>query len=166
MIFGEDAQEPQPMSRTLELMRKIWAVDHAMRHLSRTMEVKLGITGPQRLVVRVVGQRPGVGAGELASLLHLDASTLTTHLTHLEGAGLLERRQSPTDARRTQVSLTTRGRRFDVATPGTVEAAVAQTVGGLDDDTIAVVEGFLTRLVVELDAQSQACATPRRRRRA
>lgn len=167
MFFDEDGQDPQPpMTKQLELMRKIWALDHAMRHLSRTMESTLGLTGPQRLVVRVVGQRPGIGAGDLAELLHIEASTLTAHLTRLEEAGLLERQASPTDARRTLVQLTPKGRRLDVATPGTVEAAIDHTLTGFSADHVVVVERFLTELVVELEAQAAACEVPRRRRRA
>ena len=35
------------------------------------MERSLGITAPQRLVLRCVGKFPGVSAGRLATLLHL-----------------------------------------------------------------------------------------------
>jgi DNA-binding MarR family transcriptional regulator len=38
---------------------------------------EVGVTGPQRLVLRVVGLFPGMSAGELATVLRVHPSTLT-----------------------------------------------------------------------------------------
>lgn len=166
MIFDEDMQQTETLGRALELMRSIWAVDHAMRSLSRVMEARLGVSGPQRLVVRVVAKRPGIGAGELAALLHLDASTLTAHLTKLEEGGLLDRYTSEEDRRRTRIYLTAKGRRLDVAAPGTVEAAVDEVLGGMSAEAVPLIEEFLERLTIALATQAAQCETrPARRRR-
>ena len=58
-------------------MRLLWAVDHGLQTRSKRMAVGLGITGPQRLVLRIVGRFPGISAGQLSRILHLDPSTLT-----------------------------------------------------------------------------------------
>ena len=42
------------LGRVLEFMRVLWAVDHALQSTSKWMEVRLGVTGPQRLVIRIV----------------------------------------------------------------------------------------------------------------
>lgn len=137
-----------------------------MRSLSRVMEARIGVSGPQRLVLRVVAKKPGIGAGGLAALLHLDASTLTAHLAHLEEAGLLERCTSDEDRRRTHVYLTAKGKRLDVAAPGTVEAAVDEVLVDTPPETVAAIEQFLDRLTKALDAQAAQCeARPARRRR-
>ena len=57
------------------------------------MESELGITGPQRLVLRVVGQFPGLSAGELAHIVRLHPSTITGILQRLVARGLLERKR-------------------------------------------------------------------------
>ena len=146
------------MPRLLSVARE------SVRTLSRAMESSLGISGPLRLVLRVAAQRPGIGAGELADILHLDASTLTGHLTRLEELGLIERRASASDGRRVHVHVTPpRGKRFDVRTPGTIEAAVDAALD--DDKEVAIVEGFLLRLVTALDEQRAACQAPKPRRR-
>jgi MarR family transcriptional regulator, organic hydroperoxide resistance regulator len=155
----EQSNSPPQLGRALEVMRRVWAVDHAARHLSRTMETHLGLTGPQRLVIRVVGQRPGISSGELCALLHLDASTLSGHLQTLTESGLVERRAAATDARKVAITLTPKGRRLDVKTPGTVEAAVEATIGGFGDVAIEQVERFLERLVEELKRQATECET-------
>lgn len=163
----DEQPPPAPLTHALEVMRRIWAVDHAARRLSRVMEAELGVTGPQRLVVRIVGQRPGISAGELCALLHLDASTLSGHLQSLSDAGILERRPSPTDARKACISLTPKGKRFDVQTPGTVEAAVESVLAGVDPRSLGHVERFLETLVAALDKQTVECerATREKKRR-
>ena len=49
----------------------------------KRMEQRSGVTGPQRLVLRVVGLFPGISAGALARLLHVHPSTLTGVLHRL-----------------------------------------------------------------------------------
>src|SRR6266540_480401 len=92
----------------LEFMRALWALDHALQSASKRMESRLGITAPQRLVVRIVGRFPGISAGEVAEILHVHPSTLTGVLKRLEGRGFVARRADPRDARRALLGLTAR----------------------------------------------------------
>ena len=117
-----------PLGDALEFLRLIWAVHHGLEKASKRLDVDVGITGPQRLVLRIVGRFPGLPAGQLAQILHVHPSTLTGVLKRLERRGLIERRPDPRDARRASLGLTARGRRLDVAAAGTVEAAVDQTL--------------------------------------
>ena len=73
-----------PLGEQLEFMRLLWAIDHGLQTRSKRMAAALGVTGPQRLVIRIVGRFPGVSAGQLARILHLDPSTLTGILRRLE----------------------------------------------------------------------------------
>lgn len=153
-----------PLGRSLEMLRRTWEVDHAVQHLSRSMATRLGITGPQRLVLRVLGKRPRIAAGELAALLHLDASTMTGHIRKLEELGLLERRTAEDDARRAVLSLTTRGKKLDVNTPGTIEAAMESVLASMSVGDIAVVESFLSRFAEAVEAQTTVTKQERPRR--
>jgi MarR family transcriptional regulator, organic hydroperoxide resistance regulator len=112
------------MGAVLEFMRVIWALDHALQTTSKRMEATLGITAPQRLVIRILGRFPGTPAGQLAIILHLHPSTLTGILRRLQRRGLITRRADPRDRRRAVFGLTAKGREFDVDVEGTVEAAV------------------------------------------
>lgn len=116
-----------PLGEQLEFMRLLWAITHGLQTHSKLMAATLGITGPQRLVIRIVGRFPGASPGALARILHLDPSTLTGVLRRLEAAGLLNRRPDPRDGRRVVLRLTAAGRRVDVLTSGTIESAM----GGL-----------------------------------
>ena len=115
----------------LDFIRTLWALDHALQSASKRLEVRAGITAPQRFVVRIVGRYPGVSAGELSEILHLHPSTLTGVLRRLVDRGLLERRPDPADARRALLHLSTKGRAVDTLRNGTVEAAVRRALGRL-----------------------------------
>jgi DNA-binding MarR family transcriptional regulator len=112
----------------LDFMRALWALDHAFQSASKRMEARLGVTSPQRLVVRIVGRFPGISAGEVAEILHVHPSTLTGVLKRLEARGVLSRRADPRDGRRALLSLTARGRGLDRLRTGTVEAAVRRVL--------------------------------------
>ena len=50
-------------------MRRLWELVHALAVRSKRMGRMLGVTGPQRLVIRVVGQTPGATASEISGIL-------------------------------------------------------------------------------------------------
>jgi DNA-binding MarR family transcriptional regulator len=92
------------------------------------MEGELGITGPQRLVLRVVGQFPGLSAGELAHIVRLHPSTITGILQRLVARRLLERRRDPRDSRRARLRLNARALAYTRTSSGTAEKAVTQAL--------------------------------------
>lgn len=131
-------------------MRTLWELDHSLRLASKSMTSSLGVTGPQRLVIRLVGRRPGLTAGDLATLLHVDPSSLTGVLDRLGRSGFLERRADPEDGRRALFSLTARGRALDKVRSGTVEAAVVRVLETQPRARVAAVRRVLAALAGEL----------------
>lgn len=134
----------------LEFMRALWALDHALQSASKRMEAELGITAPQRLVVRIVGRFPGISAGEVAGILHVHPSTLTGVLKRLEARRILARRADPRDARRALLALTQRGREIDAARSGTVEAGVRRVLQQLPSATSRAARALAEALAAEL----------------
>ncbi len=134
----------------LEFMQLLWAVDHGLQSRSKRMEATLGVTGPQRMVIRVVGGSPGIGAGELARVLHLHPSTLTGVLRRLEERGLIRREVSPADARRAVLHLTATGRKVDATRSGTVEEVVRRALGRVPRARVAAAAEVLRALAAEL----------------
>lgn len=118
---GEDKFQLDPV---LDFMRLLWSVEHGLQRMSKRMENDLGITGPQRLVLRVVGRFPDVSAGELAHIVRLHPSTITGILQRLVGRGLLERKRDPSDSRRARLRLKPSAVPHTRTSPGTVEKAV------------------------------------------
>jgi DNA-binding MarR family transcriptional regulator len=131
---------------TLEFMRLIWGISHGLQSISKRMEAELGITGPQRLAVRILGRYPGMSAGELASILRLHPSTLTGVLRRLEDRRALERMRSDRDRRQTRFRLTAAGRAIDRRRLGTVEHAVDRLLSRLEPEKIAAAEEVLAAL--------------------
>lgn len=138
------------LGEVLDFMRLLWGVDHALQSMSKRMEVSLGVTGPQRLVIRIVGRFPGISAGELANVLHIHPSTLTGILKRLEGRGIIERAQDEEDARRALFSLTAKGRDLDGLRIGTVEAIVRRSLAKLPPRKVGAARDVLNALATAL----------------
>ena len=142
----------------LDFMRLLWAVDHGLQGTSKRMLATMGVTGPQRLAVRIIGRFPGISAGRLARVLHVHPSTLTGILARLESRRLVTRWPDPKDARRALFGLTASGRALNETRAGTVEAALARGMAGLPDRQIQAAEEVLMVVIralgVELDEAS------------
>ncbi|MGH9173119.1 MAG: MarR family winged helix-turn-helix transcriptional regulator, partial [Vicinamibacterales bacterium] len=129
----DDPDSHSELTDVLQFMRLLWALVHALDRVSKRMTQELGVTGPQRLVLRVVGLFPGVSAGRLAMILHVHPSTLTGVLRRLCDQRLIARAEHPDDRRCAVLHLTPRGERVNRAHHGTVEAAVARALRGISD---------------------------------
>jgi DNA-binding MarR family transcriptional regulator len=154
-------------------MRLIWALDQALQRTSKQMHRTIGVTGPQRLVLRIVGRFPGSSAGHLARQLHVHPSTLTGVLARLEDRRLITRTPDRRDARRSLLQLTSAGARFDVSTERTVEAAVASALGRLRPSQIeatrivlqAVTDSLMAPLIEDAGPATRSTKPVRRRLR-
>jgi DNA-binding MarR family transcriptional regulator len=131
-------------------MKLLWAIDHGLQTRSKRMASRLGITGPQRLVLRIVGRFPGVSAGQLSRILHLDPSTLTGVLRRLERSGLVARRRDPRDGRRVMLGLSAAGRRLNVSTPGTIESVMREVLRKLPRRKMEVTREVLAAIATAL----------------
>lgn len=154
---------PPPLGPELEFLRVLWAVDHALQTRSKRMLVDVGVTGPQRLVLRIVGQRPGISAGELAGILHVHPSTLTGVLARLVAARLVVRRTDEADRRRALFELTPAGRRLESSFEGTVEGAVRRTLAARPPAAVAATTRTLELLASQLSAEPSTTTNRRRR---
>jgi DNA-binding MarR family transcriptional regulator len=130
----------------LQFMQLLWAVVHGIEKTSKRMIDTVGVTGPQRLVLRVIGLFPNVSAGDLAAVLHVHPSTLTGVLRRLIARRLLRRGHDPRDRRRAVLRLTAGGSRIDGATEGTIEAAVVKALQGVTAQDRAATGRVLERL--------------------
>ena len=146
-----ESKLPEP----LEFMRLLWAVDHALQSTSKRMEQDVGMTGPQRLVIRLVGRFPRISAGELAELLEIHPSTLTGILRRLETRGAIERAPDPADGRRALFQLTRAGSDLDCVTDGTVEAAMTRALERLTAHDLASARTVLDALRDCLEQQAR-----------
>jgi len=139
------------LGAALDFLRAMWALDHRLEQTSRLMQRELGITAPQRFVLRVVERMPGISAGELARLLHVHPSSLTGILARLEQRRLLRRGIDRSDARRAVLTLTAAGERLARHQARTVEAAVVRVLRSESRRDIATTRRTLTTLAEAMD---------------
>lgn len=137
-----------PLGPELDFLRTLWRANHALERLSAHMESRLGVTLQQRLLIRCVGKFPGLTAGQLAALLHLDPSTVSSALKRLRKRGMVRTLRDPDDARRAFVALTARGRIVDAERRETAEAAVSELLSVSPPDEIDAAKRTLSRLVL------------------
>jgi MarR family transcriptional regulator, organic hydroperoxide resistance regulator len=142
----------------LRFMQVLWAVSHGLETTSKRMTTAIGITGPQRLVLRVVGLFPGLSAGDLATILHVHPSTLTGVLKRLISSRLLERVEDARDRRRAILHLTAPGSQSNGRLIGTVEAAIAQALSGISDADRIATQRVLGRLTDHLQRPAAPAA--------
>jgi DNA-binding MarR family transcriptional regulator len=135
-------------------MRLLWAIDHGLQSRSKRMARALGVTGPQRLVLRIAGRFPGISAGRLAEILHLHPSTLTGVFRRLERRGLITRRRDPRDGRRAALGLSAAGRQLDVETAGTIESELEAVLVTLPRHKALAARDVLRTLAERLQAPS------------
>jgi MarR family transcriptional regulator, organic hydroperoxide resistance regulator len=152
---ASSSDRSERLGEVLDFMRLLWAVDHALQSMSKRMEGSIGVTGPQRLVIRIAGRFPGISAGELASVLHIHPSTLTGILKRLEARGIIDRKTDPSDARRALFGLTAKGREIDAMRVGTVEAVVRRTLGRLPSRKVTAARDVLATISTALLDQNE-----------
>jgi DNA-binding MarR family transcriptional regulator len=140
------------LGATLEFMRLLWALDHALQRTSKFMDRNLGVTGPQRLVIRILGSSPGISAGRIAQVLKIHPSTLTGILRRLEARRLVRRTAHESDARRAVLRLDPLGERLNSAKVGTVEHGVGRALEKLPRPDVETARRVLASVIAELEA--------------
>jgi DNA-binding MarR family transcriptional regulator len=145
--------DPAELPEVLQFMRTLWELVHTLDRASKRMNQELGVTGPQRLALRVVGLFPGLSAGQLAHILHIHPSTLTGVLQRLIDQRLVERTAASDDRRRAQLRLTSRGSRINQLSSGTVEAAVTSTLRRASKRDLLATQRLVNALSSELEKQ-------------
>jgi DNA-binding MarR family transcriptional regulator len=107
-------------------------------------------------VIRCLGKHPGLSAGKLASLLHLDPGTVSAALRRLEAKKLVARKRDPEDQRRVFLRLTKKGRALDRGTPGTVENAVEHLLARVKSNEVSAAIHVLEQLTARLHKELRA----------
>jgi DNA-binding MarR family transcriptional regulator len=145
------APPPTPtLGDSLDFLRTLWSLTHELRTMSKRMRSRIGLTGPQRLVIRVLGELPDLSASALADLIRLHPSTLTGILRRLEQRKLIVRGAHPHDGRRAVLRLTPAGLRLNKSSEHTVEAVVTRALAGLDAGAVRTTTRSLDAVIAHL----------------
>jgi DNA-binding MarR family transcriptional regulator len=131
-------------------MQALWALAHALEARSKWMHRNLSVTGPQRLLLRVIGESPGCTPGAAARRLSLNPGTASRLASGLERSGLVRRERDREDGRRQQLILTRRGEIVNGHRRGTVEAAVREALAKATPCEVRLARRFIRRLAGSL----------------
>jgi len=132
-------------------MQRLWDLTHALNVRSRRMSRDLGVTGPQRIVIRMINLMPGCSATDLAKALAMHPSTLTGILARLDRDGMIDRSVAEDDRRRSVFKLTAKGKRIDRSQKGTAEAAIRRALSRADDRLVDGTRDLVDLMIAELE---------------
>lgn len=134
----------------LALLRAVWDLDHRLQSQSKRMRARIGVTGPQRLVLRTLLSAPDTHPSAIARILYFDRSTVTVILRSLERAKLVQRARHATDKRVISLTLTAKGRRIAEQRTGTIESLFRRAVAKLPARDVQAAERVLEAIAAEL----------------
>jgi DNA-binding MarR family transcriptional regulator len=154
-VTTRDAQAPV-LEPTLEFMRLLWRIEHGLQSRSKQMEAAIGVTGPQRLVLRIVDQFPGLSAGELAHILRLHPSTITGVVQRLVEKGLLAREGDRTDRRRVHLRIRPEAKRFTRLSRATIESAIARALSQVPAPHVSHARSVLAAIAGALEGDGSS----------
>ncbi len=147
------AKTEPPLNPALEFLQRLWQLNHALEKLSSQMEKRIGVTAPQRMIIRCIGKSPGMAPSRLAQILHLDPGTISATISRLEDKGFVVRKRDRVDKRRVSLSLTARGKKLDRPTRGTVEHGMERLLAGARPADIAATRKLLEHLTAVLEEE-------------
>jgi DNA-binding MarR family transcriptional regulator len=139
----------------LNFLRALWELNHAIERSSRVMQKRHGVTGPERLFLRIVGQKPGITPAEVAAILRVHRSSVSPLIKKMERRRLVGRHPNKADRRSFHMRLTAAGRRIDTMRTGTIEEVVRRTVLAADPADVAVTSALLVTLAQRLTSGLQ-----------
>jgi DNA-binding MarR family transcriptional regulator len=109
----------------LELGMAVKAAQRELERVSNEAMRPLGLTGGQAEALTVIRQAGPLSLKELGDLLIAESGHPSRLVDRLVEAGLVERRPSPGDRRRVELSLSARGRRLEKRVAQTRENVMA-----------------------------------------
>jgi DNA-binding MarR family transcriptional regulator len=130
------------LNRVLDSLRRI---TQAIRLSSSTVHDRLGITGAQLFVLQQLAGHPGASLRQLAELTLTDQSSVSVVVGRLVEAGCVARRVAAADARRTELTLTERGRALLRRAPALAQTRLVTSLRGVPAAQLRVTAGVLER---------------------
>lgn len=121
---GEPATTGRELGPVLEFMQELWGLEQGLNQRSKAMLTRHGVTGPQRLLVRVVGRLGPITPANLARVLHLHPSSVTRLVRKLVARSFIRQTQDPAHRGRQLLVVGPRGGRVERIGEGTVERAI------------------------------------------
>lgn len=121
---------------------------------SRSLVKRVGLTGPQLVILQAVVHSGEVSVGEVAKAISLSQGTVTGILERMQKRGLVARRRSDTDRRRVLVKATAAGEQLLETAPPLMQEAFVERFSSLEKWEQTMILSALQRLVTIMDAST------------
>jgi DNA-binding MarR family transcriptional regulator len=131
-------------------MDSLRRIVRAIRVYSHTTEENLPISGAQLFVLQCLEHEPGMSLKALAHRTLTDASSVSVVVNRLVATGMIKRRTSDDDARRSHLELTPRGRALLRKAPRAVQSRLIEGLRTLPRSELASVASGLRKLALRL----------------
>lgn len=144
----------------LIILKQIRRLSRALDVQSRHIDRQVGLTLPQLIVLRALGEMGEVTSRALSARAGISPPTVVGILDKLEAKGLIERYRSQKDRRIVHAHLTARGRAALQSAPDPLGARISGGFNALSPQERAIVVSGLSLLgemaAVDADGQSDA----------
>lgn len=145
-----DDKSAQCSKELLIGLRKITqAIDLHSRYLLKT----LGITSPQLVILHELSHFESLSVSELSKFVSLSQGTVTEILIRLEKKGLIKRRKSEEDKRRSLISITQNGSQLLQAAPSPLQDRFLESFHSLEDWEQLMILSSIKRIVYLMSAE-------------
>ncbi len=121
---------------------------------SKKLEKRVGLTGPQLVILQEIARGEEVTPGEIARAVSLSQATVTGILERMEKRGLIARQRSRQDKRCIMVRITVTGQKILEEAPPLMQEAFVERFSSLQEWEQTMILSALQRLVSILDAKS------------
>lgn len=121
---------------------------------SKKLVKRVGLTGPQLVILIEIARCGEVTAGEIAQAVSLSQATVTGILERMENRGLIVRQRNHQDKRRIMVRITDTGKKILEEAPPLMQEAFVERFSSLQEWEQTMILSALQRLVSIMDAKS------------
>jgi DNA-binding MarR family transcriptional regulator len=153
-MIGADAVRNEnaasPSDAVLVALRKII---RSIELNSRSLVKRVGLTGPQLIILKEVSRMNASSIGEVAKTISLSQATVTGIVERLEKRNLLQRRRSQVDRRKVMVEITQEGENLLRDAPPLMQEAFVERFTRLPEWEQSMVLSALQLLVQLMDAK-------------
>ena len=152
MTFDQERGPAAQRSVSDNVMIALRKIIQAIELNSRKLVKRVGLTGPQLVILQEIVRGGELTAGEIAKAVSLSQATVTGILERMEKRGLLARQRSDRDKRRILVRITEAGRQILQEAPPLMQEAFVEKFSDLQTWEQTMILSALQRLVSIMDA--------------
>lgn len=147
------ASDESHLGEALSALRQIV---HSLHRASRSAERVHGVSGAQLFVLQLLADAPAHSLNALAERTLTHQSSVSVVVSRLVARGLVERKRSPEDGRRVELSLSPAGEELLAQAPAAMQIRLIEALRGLPRRDLRTLAALLTDLVQTMGAGAES----------